>query len=87
MNLYMKSVNSSRDQGINIPKCIVDKLASFHMSLGTYSHKNYTMIDDFISEALHRLHLPAIVASGFAARRLRHTIHCNHVDIFAYVVP
>ena len=76
-----------RNEGINIPRCIVDKLASFHMSLGTYSHRNYAMIDDLISEALHRLCLPAIVAGGFAARRLGHTIRRNHVDIFTYVPP
>ena len=74
-----------REQRINIPRCIVDKLASFHMSLCTYSHKNYAMIDDLTSEALHRLCLPAIVVGGFAARRIGHTIHCNHMDIFTYV--
>ena len=57
------------------------------MSLGRHSHQNYAMIDDLVSEAIHRLHLPAIVAGGFAARRLGHTIHHNHIDIFVYVPP
>ena len=63
-----------RIQGMNISRSNVDKLSSFHMSLGTHSHQNYAMIDDLVSEVIHRLHLPAIVAGSFAARRLGHTI-------------
>ena len=76
-----------RIQGINIPRSILDKLPPFHMSLGTHSHQNYTMIDELVSEAIHRLCLPAIVAGGFAAWRLGHAIHHNHIDIFVYVPP
>ena len=56
-----------RMQGINIPRSVVDKLASCYMSLGRHSHRNYSMIDDLVSEVIQRLHLPAIVAGGFAA--------------------
>ena len=56
-----------RMQGINIPRSIVDKLASCYMSLGRHSHRNYSMIDDLVSEVIQRLHLPAIVVGGFAA--------------------
>ena len=45
------------------------------------------MIDDLVSEAIQRLRLPGIVAGGFAARRLGHTIQHNNIDIFAYVPP
>ena len=76
-----------RIQGINIPQSILDKLSSFQMSLGTHSHQNYAMIDDLVSEAIQRLCLPGIVAGGFAARRLGHTIQHNNIDIFAYVPP
>ena len=31
--------------------------------------------------------MPAIVVGGFAAQRLGHTIQCNDIDIFAYVLP
>ena len=74
-------------QGINIPESIIAKLSSYQMSLGDAAHKNYTMIDDWVSEALHRLRLPAIVAGGFAAHRLGHITHCNDIDIFVYVPP
>ena len=37
------------------------------MSLGNAAHENYAIIDDWVSEALHQLHLPAIFAGGFAA--------------------
>ena len=76
-----------RMQGINIPRSIVDKLASCYMSLGRHSHRNYGMIDDLVSEVIQRLCLPAIVVGGFAAWRLGHTIQHNDIDIFAYVTP
>ena len=57
------------------------------MSLGNAGHKNYAIIDDWVSEVLHQLHLPTIVAGGFAAHRLQHITHCNDVDIFVYVPP
>ena len=55
------------------------------MLLGTHSHQNYAMIDDLVPEAIHRLCLPAIVAGGFAAQRLGHTIHHNHIDIVVHM--
>ena len=57
------------------------------MSLGTHSHQNYAMIDDLVSEAIHKLRLPGIVAGGFAAWRVGHTIQHNNIDIFVYVPP
>ena len=75
-----------RMQGINVPRSVVDKLASCYMSLGRHSHRNYGMIDDLVSEVIQRLCLPAIVVGGFAAQRLGHTIWHNHIDIFAYVL-
>ena len=57
------------------------------MSLGNAAHKNYAIIDDWVSKALHRLQLPAIVAGGFPAQRLGHIMHHNDIDIFAYVPP
>ena len=63
-----------REQGINIPKCVVHKLASFHMSLGAYSHKNYAMIDDLISEALQRLHLPGICSRWICCKEDFYTL-------------
>ena len=74
MSLCMKCPEQYRMQGINIPVSVVDKLASCYMSLGRHSHRNYGMIDDLVSEVIQRLHLPAIVAGGFAAWRLGHTI-------------
>ena len=57
------------------------------MSLGDAAHKNYVIPDDWVSEALHWLHLPAIIAGGFAACHLEHVTHCNDIDIFTYVPP
>ena len=73
-------------RGMNIPQSIITKLLSFQMSLGDAAHKNYAIIDDWVSEALHQLHLPAIVAGGFATC-LGHVTHHNDIDIFAYVPP
>ena len=56
-----------RMQGINVPRSVVDKLASCYMSVGRHSHRNYDMIDDLVSEVIQRLRLPAIVVGGFAA--------------------
>ena len=49
--------------------------------------KNYAIIDDWVSEVLHQLCLPTIVARGFAACRLGHITHHNDVDIFVYAPP
>ncbi|WP_420546667.1 hypothetical protein [Curvivirga sp.] len=40
-----------------------------------------------MSEALHQLWLPAIVAGGFVAHRLGHITHRNDIDIFVYIPP
>ena len=64
-------------RGMNIPESIIAELSSYQMSLGDAAHKNYAIIDDWFSEALHQLHLPAIVAGGFAACCLGHVTHCN----------
>ena len=74
-------------RGMNIPQSIITKLSSFQMSLGDAAHKNYVIIDDWVSEALHQLHLPAIVAGGFATCCLGHVTHHNDIDIFTYVPP
>ena len=39
--------------GIRIPENIIAKLSSYEMSLGNAAHKNYAIIDDWVSEALH----------------------------------
>ena len=57
------------------------------MSLGDAAHKNYAIIDDWVSEALHQLGLPAIVAGGFATCHPGHVAHHNDIDIFTYVPP
>ena len=74
-------------RGMNIPESIIARLLSYQMSLGDAAHKNYVIIDDWVSEALHHLCSPTIVAGGFAACCLGHVTHCNDIDVFAYVPP
>ena len=44
-------------RGMNIPESIIARLLSYQMSLGDAAHKNYVIIDDWVSEALHHLHV------------------------------
>ena len=74
-------------RGMNIPESIIAKLLSYQMSLGDAAHKNYAIIDNWVSEALHQLCLPAIVAEGFAACHLGHVTHHNDIDVSTYVPP
>ena len=67
-------------QGMKIPQNIIVKLSLYEMSLGNAAHKNYAIIDDWVSEALHQLQLPAIVAGGFAAQRLNVNSNINHEE-------
>ena len=39
--------------GIRILENIIAKLSSYEMSLGNAALKNYAIIDDWVSEALH----------------------------------
>ena len=39
--------------GIRIPENIIAKLSLYEMSLGNAAHKNYAIIDDWVSKALH----------------------------------
>ena len=84
-DLVHEMVHQHMLQGIHIPQNIIAKWSSYQISLGDAAHKNYAMIDDWVSEALHWLCLPAIVAGGFAAHRLGHITHHNDIDIFVYV--
>ena len=88
VDLVHEMAEEYRKAGTNIPQNIITKLSSYQMSLGNAGHKNYAIIDDWVSEALHWLHLPVIVAGGFAAHvnlDILHTVII--VDIFFYVPP
>ena len=67
VDLVHEMAEEYRKAGINIPQNIITKLSSYQMSLGNAGHKNYAIIDDWVSEVLHQLCLPTIVAGGFAA--------------------
>ena len=86
-DLVHEMAEEYRKRHMNIPQNIITKLSSYQMSLGNAAHENYAIIDYWVSEALHQLCLPMIVAGGFAAHHLGHVTHCNDVDIFAYVPP